>query len=94
MPVPEIPIATLRSLAMMLRAAFLFVRARLSRATPPCDLVVACQTGAKYSGILLVADNRIIGGATHCTFDAEPQREPYRRFESGPLFDGEGDTWR
>lgn len=89
MPFPEIPISTLRSLAQLMRAAFMFVRARLSRATPPCELVVSCATGAKYSGVLLVADNRVVGGATHCTFDGDGSRGGYRRFESGPLFDEE-----
>ena len=90
----SLDVATGGSLAWLPQETILFDRARLSRAKPPSGLVVACETGAKYSGVLLVADNRVVGGATHCTFDAEPQREPYRRFESGPLFDGEGDTWR
>jgi hypothetical protein len=93
MPVPEIPMHTLRSLALMLRAAFLFVRSRLSRAKPPSGLVVACETGAKYSGVLLVADNRVVGGAMHCSFEAEPLREQHRRFESSSMFDEE-DAWR
>lgn len=93
MPVPEVPAHTLRSLAMMLRVVCFFAWRNLgrlfARAKPPCDLVVTTSSGARFSGVLVVENNSIIGGVAHLTGAAgTPTPKPaYDRPRS--LFDHE-----